>query len=121
VSGDRDGLCVLWDLNAGKQSRKLTGHKGHITASKWCNFKGFMDGLVVTGAQDGYIKIWDPRSHIFYLYPLFILLLSLHFTHYCTHHFFFFYLFTLLITVLITSSSFISSLYSLLHSSLLLL
>ena len=31
-SAARDGVAILWDVEAGKQSRQLKGHKGHVTA-----------------------------------------------------------------------------------------
>lgn len=33
-SGDRDGVCMFWDVESGKEY-KLAGHKGHITALRW--------------------------------------------------------------------------------------
>lgn len=32
ITGGRDGLAVLWDINTGTCSRKLRGHQGHVTA-----------------------------------------------------------------------------------------
>jgi WD40 repeat protein len=56
VSGDRDGVCILWDVSTGAAISKLRGHTGHITALS------ASDGLFFSGAQDGDIRVWDPRQ-----------------------------------------------------------
>lgn len=56
---------LLWDLETGKCRRSLTGHKGHITAVEWFADAGEAgDGsqLVLSGAQDGHLRVWDLRS-----------------------------------------------------------
>ena len=70
VSGDRDGVAVLWDLSAGAQARKLSGHRGHVTSLRWCDPDvlrlggggGDRGGLVLTGGQDGTVRVWDLRQ-----------------------------------------------------------
>jgi F-box/WD-40 domain protein 7 len=76
LSGDRAGDVLLWDVRAGSVSRALEGHRGHITALE-CSLgragAGGGDGggeadsdarslLFFTGAQDGHVRVWDPRQ-----------------------------------------------------------
>lgn len=62
TTGDRGGVAALWDLNQGKNSAKLTGHKGHLTAIRIMPPDAYDTSLIFTGAQDGNVKIWDPRD-----------------------------------------------------------
>eukprot|EP00961_Rhodomonas_salina_P120859 1626537-Rhodomonas_salina.1 len=46
LSGDRDGKLVLWDLGGGCETRRLTGHRGHVTSVTW------LEGhVMLSGAQ----------------------------------------------------------------------
>ncbi len=72
LSGDRGGEVRLWDLAAGGCVGVLAGHKGHITAVAWLCSGGDSGGgggpggscadLALTGAQDGHVRVWDPRA-----------------------------------------------------------
>lgn len=62
TTGDRGGVAALWDLNQGKNSAKLTGHKGHLTSIRIMPPDAYDTSLIFTGAQDGNVKIWDPRD-----------------------------------------------------------
>ncbi|EKX36616.1 hypothetical protein GUITHDRAFT_165675 [Guillardia theta CCMP2712] len=59
VSGDRDGVAMLWDVEANK-SRRIPGHGGHITSLAWLDGNTFL-----VGAQDGKVKVWDVREERF--------------------------------------------------------
>jgi len=59
LSGGRDGMAIIWDVGTGAPSRKLRGHQGHITSVQ--ALRGDLN-LFVTGAQDGHVKVWDPRQ-----------------------------------------------------------
>jgi WD40 repeat protein len=86
VSGDRDGVANVWRLHDGVVEGALRGHKGHLTACAWVpadagaddetgaggggggssstSASGGLGGanLVVTGAQDGHVRVWDVRT-----------------------------------------------------------
>lgn len=66
ISGDRDGIACVWNLTDGAIMGSLKGHKGHLTASAWmrsdsASTTGGGD-LVLTGAQDGHVRVWDIRA-----------------------------------------------------------
>ncbi|CAD7938443.1 unnamed protein product [Amoebophrya sp. A25] len=61
LSGDRSGLCRLWDTTSGQCLSTLKGHQGHITAMATTSGRG---GLFFTGAQDGHVRAWDPRQRV---------------------------------------------------------
>lgn len=87
VSGDRDGVGMVWDLQTGKLTPmgstlnrnlfaslfdihtgaargKLQGHKGHLTSVGWLRSGPGLPSnadLILTGAQDGHIRAWDAR------------------------------------------------------------
>jgi len=48
---------MLWDLGSGQASRKLSGHRGHVTSISW-----YQESIFLTGAQDGIVRVWDKRS-----------------------------------------------------------
>jgi F-box/WD-40 domain protein 7 len=78
ASGDRDGVACVWRLHEGAVAATLRGHKGHLTACAWLPADEGDGGgaggavsagasaggadLVVTGAQDGHVRVWDLRS-----------------------------------------------------------
>ena len=73
VSGDRNGVCVFWDLAAGgKPVRSVQAHRGHCTVVQaFCSenkCKGTLEtsstgpAVFLTGGQDGYVKVWDSRA-----------------------------------------------------------
>jgi WD40 repeat protein len=85
ASGDRDGVAAVWRMHDGELEGMLRGHRGHLTSCAWlpadaargsgAGGEGDDDGggasaggsvggsdLVITGAQDGHVRIWDVRS-----------------------------------------------------------
>lgn len=58
LSGDRDGSAILWDAKTAQIVRKWKAHRGHTTkVALWDN-----TNLIVTGGQDGCVRIWDERE-----------------------------------------------------------
>lgn len=73
ASGDRSGIVKLWDTGTAQTIGTLKGHKGHITAMLAMPpdggeaEDGDADGgnpTVLTGAQDGHIRVWDLRQRL---------------------------------------------------------
>jgi len=70
ISGDRNGMCVAWDLaRGGTPVRSFQAHRGHCTAAQTAilstnttHSRGRRSQVFVTGGQDGYVKIWDTRQ-----------------------------------------------------------
>lgn len=75
ASGDRDGGLVCWDLAAGKPvGGLLQAHTGHCTALEWwdggsssgagssSDGGGSEPRLLLSGGQDGAVKLWDART-----------------------------------------------------------
>ena len=60
VTGDRDGMGYVFDMVTGKTVGRLKGHKGHLTSVAWVSHGGTW--LVLTGAQDGHVRVWDVRA-----------------------------------------------------------
>ena len=68
ASGDRDGRMFLWDARSGKKDAvgKRKACEGHVTALAWTRRVGYeavMRGgdVLVSGGQDGVVKVWDFR------------------------------------------------------------
>jgi len=64
ASGDRSGVVKLWDANHVQCSGTLRGHKGHITAMLAMPADTGEAPTVVTGAQDGHVRVWDLRQRL---------------------------------------------------------
>ena len=47
MSGDRDGVAMLWDVQSGASLRRLEGHGGHVTVASVDD----SSGVYYTGAQ----------------------------------------------------------------------
>mmetsp|Transcript_23019 Transcript_23019/g.58169 ORF Transcript_23019/g.58169 Transcript_23019/m.58169 type:complete len:674 (+) Transcript_23019:210-2231(+) len=65
LSGDRSGICRLWDVNAPPDRASvgvLKGHKGHITALAVSSSAAAASPCYFSGAQDGHVRMWDARS-----------------------------------------------------------
>jgi WD40 repeat protein len=62
TAGDRSGHVVLWDTEGATASATLqAAHTGHITALAWLH-SASSASLLVTGGQDGMLRVWDPRA-----------------------------------------------------------
>ena len=55
VSGDKAGEIILWSLNNGQITQRLSAHKGKITHLEFNNAGNWM----VSASYDGSLKIWD--------------------------------------------------------------
>lgn len=63
ASGGRDGAVVSWDLASGEQLQRVRGHEAPITQlHMYSHFASENRSLLLSGAADGTIKLWDPRS-----------------------------------------------------------
>lgn len=67
ASGDRGGDVLCWDPAAARASATLAGaHDGHVTALAWAAGSGSSGGdgggLLLSGGQDGCLRVWDLRS-----------------------------------------------------------
>ena len=63
ASGGRDGAVVSWDLVSGEQLQRVRGHEAPITQlHMYSSFDSVSRSLLLSGAADGTIKLWDPRS-----------------------------------------------------------
>lgn len=51
LTGDRGSMAAVWDIGNGRNSSKLTGHKGHITSVRILPPVVFDTPLLYTGAQ----------------------------------------------------------------------
>ena len=73
MSASRDGTARLWDIADGlscirvfgetpQQDRdhRPVGHTGHVNVGKLGSFS-FGSNIVVTGGDDGLVKVWDSR------------------------------------------------------------
>lgn len=57
-AGSQTGALKLWDLEAAKLLRTLTGHKGAVKCMDFHPYGGYL----TTGSCDTYIKLWDTRQ-----------------------------------------------------------
>lgn len=75
ASGDRSGMIMVWDASRGEAVASLKGHKGHITAMLALpdspgggpaipGLGGGGASIIVTGAQDGQLRVWDLRQKL---------------------------------------------------------
>lgn len=64
ITGDRSGHIILWDTSSGTESWRMKNvHEGHITSLAWSeDASGPLAGCFASGGQDGYLRVWDPRS-----------------------------------------------------------
>jgi Prp8 binding protein len=57
LSASTDKTCAVWDADQGTRIRRLRGHTSFVNSC--CPAKDSFD--VVTGSDDGTIKLWDQR------------------------------------------------------------
>lgn len=63
VSGDRSGHVIVWDLNVGASAWRLKNvHRGHVTSLAWYGEDGEDAHLLMSGGQDGCLRVWDRRE-----------------------------------------------------------
>ena len=55
--GELDGTIALWDLEAHRQLRVLSGHETAVTALAFRD-----DGSLVSASADSTIRLWDPQQ-----------------------------------------------------------
>lgn len=60
VSGSRGGAVKVYDMNEGRISRSLPGHRSNITSIHYHPFGEF----IVSGSVDTNVKIWDIRKKV---------------------------------------------------------
>ena len=58
ASGHADGVIRIWDVNAGVEITRFTGHTGHVTSVSFSP-----DGkTIVSGSKDNTVRLWDVVS-----------------------------------------------------------
>jgi len=63
ASGGRDGAVLTWDLTSGEQLQRVRGHEAPVTALHIFSPSASASSLLLlSGAADGTVKLWDPRS-----------------------------------------------------------
>ncbi len=58
LSGDEDGLIILWDLSTGQELQRFVGHEGAIQAIALLNDQT----RFVAGSRDGTAILWDVAT-----------------------------------------------------------
>ncbi|ORX51948.1 WD40 repeat-like protein [Hesseltinella vesiculosa] len=59
VSCSADKTVCIWDANSGERVRRWKGHNGVVNS---CQVTRRGTEVVVSGSDDGTIKLWDPRE-----------------------------------------------------------
>jgi len=57
LSGGSDGTVRMWDLDAGRVTRVLSGHRAAVTAVRWVT-----PAAAVSASLDGTVRVWDVQS-----------------------------------------------------------
>ncbi len=57
ISGGEDGTVRVWELDSGRELRRLEGHAGPVRAVAVS-----ADGRVISGGEDGTVRVWEPDS-----------------------------------------------------------
>ena len=72
ISGDQDGLLIVWDAFSGVKLSSLSGHSAAVTAIRWLQVRGGdTDGsntevveqrrIVATASEDSSVRVWEER------------------------------------------------------------
>jgi hypothetical protein len=57
ASGGEDGTVRVWDLSAGREHRRFTGHTDEVSAVAFLS-----NGRVISGGRDRTIRVWDVST-----------------------------------------------------------
>ncbi|KLT41773.1 WD40 repeat-like protein [Cutaneotrichosporon oleaginosum] len=60
VAGVSQGRIMVYDINAGRRTLNVLGHRDDVNAV--CFADESSTNILVSGSDDGYVKIWDRRS-----------------------------------------------------------
>ena len=58
MSGGKDKAVCVWDVNSGREVKRLKGHTGAIRGVAFTRAGRF----AVSGSDDGTIKVWDTTT-----------------------------------------------------------
>ena len=58
ATGDADGVIKIWDLQAGKLMKELTGHSGAVNTLEFHP----SECLLASGSADKTIRFWDVEK-----------------------------------------------------------
>ena len=51
----------VWDVRTGAGLHNFSGHSGRVMTVSWHNTD---HGMVISGAEDGTLHVWDPKVTI---------------------------------------------------------
>ncbi|AAW40986.2 hypothetical protein CNBA4920 [Cryptococcus deneoformans B-3501A] len=60
VAGASDGKIMVYDINAQRRSLSVSGHAEDVNAVCFADHSS--TNILISGSDDGYIKVWDRRS-----------------------------------------------------------
>ncbi|OXG54142.1 WD-repeat protein 23 [Cryptococcus neoformans] len=60
VAGASDGKIMVYDINAQRRSLSVSGHAEDVNAVCFADHSS--TNVLISGSDDGYIKVWDRRS-----------------------------------------------------------